>query len=313
MAIVANTFTTFDAKGIREDLTDTIFNISPEETPLSSSIGRGKMTTTLHEWQTDALVAAVTTNAQLEGDDVTTYAAVTPTVRIGNIAQISRKTLILSATEEAVDKAGRKSEEAYQMAMRGVEIKRDVEATLFANQAAAAGSTTLLAFIKTNVDKEAGGVNPVYTSLPNDVRTDGTPRTLTTTIFKAVISLAWTNGANIDAMTVHVGATQKAVISGFAGIATKTWNMSGTSTAVITAAADVFVSDFGVVKVIPNRYVRSLDAVFVDPQYVKLLFLRRFERVELAKTGDADKRMIVGEWALKVGTEKALGLATDLS
>ena len=142
MTIIANTFTRYDAKGIREDLANVIYNISPEETPFQSNTARVNVKNTFFEWQTDALAAASTTNAALEGDDITTFAAVTPTARLGNYTQISRKTVVISGTLESVDKAGRRSELAYQMAKNGAELKRDMEATLLASKAANAGNTT---------------------------------------------------------------------------------------------------------------------------------------------------------------------------
>jgi hypothetical protein len=166
MAIVTNTFTTFDAKGIREDLSNVITNIAPEETPYMSNIGRESVSNSLFEWQTDTLAAAAA-NKQLEGDDVASFDAVTATVRLQNYAQISRKTIVLSATEEVVNKAGRKSELAYQIAKRGSELKRDQEFSMLNGAVAAAGNTdtargtaSLGAFIKTNVGMQTNGVNP---------------------------------------------------------------------------------------------------------------------------------------------------------
>ena len=141
MAIVTNTFTTFDAKGIREDLSNIITNIAPEETPYMSNIRKESISNSLFEWQTDTLAAAAT-NKQLEGDDVTSFDSVTATVRLQNYAQISRKTIVLSATEETVNKAGRKSELAYQIAKRSAELKRDQEFTMLNGAVAAAGSTS---------------------------------------------------------------------------------------------------------------------------------------------------------------------------
>ena len=173
MSIVTNTFTTYSAKGIREDLSNVITNISPEETPYISNIGRENITNTLFEWQVDSLSAAAA-NAQLEGDDVSSFDSVTATVRLQNYAQIARKTIILSNTEEVVNKAGRRSELAYQIAKRGAELKRDQEFTMLNSAVAAAGNTTtarttasLQAFIKTNTDKQTNGVDPSYTTLPN--------------------------------------------------------------------------------------------------------------------------------------------------
>ena len=140
MAIVANTFLTYNAKGIREDLANVIYSISPEETPFVSNVGKGSISNTAFDWQTDALAAAGA-NAALEGDD-TTFAAVTPTVRLQNYAQISNKNVIISGTEEKVNKAGRKSELAYQIARRGAELKRDIEFIALNGQAAVAGNST---------------------------------------------------------------------------------------------------------------------------------------------------------------------------
>ncbi len=178
MAIVTNTFTTYSAKGIREDLSNVITNIAPEETPFMSNIGRENVTNTLYEWQTDTLAAAAA-NAQLEGDDVTSFDSVTATVRLQNYAQISRKTIVLSNTEEVVNKAGRRSEVAYQIAKRSSELKRDQEFAMLNNAGTTSGSTTaartsasLQAFIKTNVDYDTtNGVNPTYTTLPTLGRT----------------------------------------------------------------------------------------------------------------------------------------------
>src|SRR6185369_434793 len=138
MSAIAGTFTTFDTKGIREDLSDAIYNISPKDTPYMSNIKKGQATQTFFEWQTDSLASADTTNAQIEGDDIATFDSVTATERIGDYVQISRKTVILSGTQDVTDKAGRKSELAYQLAKKSAELKRDMEAILLTNQAARA-------------------------------------------------------------------------------------------------------------------------------------------------------------------------------
>jgi hypothetical protein len=142
MAIVANTYLRYDAKGLRESLHDFIYDVSPEDTPFLSAAGRGDAVQTLEEWQTDALASADTANAQLEGDDVSSFSAITPTARVGNYTQISRKTFLISETEEVVDKAGRRSEMAYQVPRRGVELKIDIESICFQNIAGVAGDST---------------------------------------------------------------------------------------------------------------------------------------------------------------------------
>lgn len=135
MAFITNTFTTFNAKGLREDLSDIIYNISPTETPFMTGIAREKATAVFHEWQTDVLETPNGSNAQIQGDDISAYDPVVPTVRLGNYTQISRKTVLISMTEEAVDKAGRKSEIGYQVAKKGKSLKRDIETILLQNQA----------------------------------------------------------------------------------------------------------------------------------------------------------------------------------
>jgi len=317
MAIVTNTFTTFDAKGIREDLSNIITNIAPEETPYMSNIRKESISNSLFEWQTDTLATAAA-NKQLEGDDVTSFDAVTATVRLQNYAQISRKTIVLSATEEVVNKAGRKSELAYQIAKRSSELKRDQEFTMLNGAVAAAGSTSvargtasLQAFIKTNVDMQTNGASPSYTTLPNSSRTDGNVRTFTETILKNVIQQVWTAGGTPKILMV--GPVNKQRVSGFAGIASSRFNIDGGARpATIIGAADIYVSDFGNVTVIAQRFQRERDAFVIDPEYAGVVTLRPYQQIELAKTGDADKRMLIVEFGHKVYAENAHGIAADL-
>jgi len=317
MTIVSNTFTTYSAKGIREDLSNVITNIAPEETPFQSNIGRETITNTLFEWQTDTLADAAA-NAQLEGDDVASFDSVTATVRLTNYAQISRKTIILSNTEEVVNKAGRRSELAYQIAKRGSELKRDQEFIFLNGGVAVAGNTTtarvtasLGAFVKTNTDKQTNGVDPSYTTLPNSARTDGNVRTFTETILKNVIQKVWTAGGTPKILMV--GPVNKQRVSGFSGIASQRYNINGGDRpATLIGAVDIYVSDFGQVSVIANRFQRERDAWVIDPDYAKMTVLRPYQQIELAKTGDAEKRMLLVEYGLKVLAENAHGLAADL-
>ena len=235
MAAITNTYTRFDAKGVREDLSNVIYQISPEETPFMSNVGRENVTNTFFEWQTDDLAAASTTNAQIEGDDITSFTAVTATVRLGNYTQISRKDVIIAGTLEAVDKAGRRSELSYQMAKKSAEIKRDMEATMLANQAATAGSTSaarktgaLLAFLKTNTNEGTGGGDPSYTTIPDAARTDATTtnlRSFSETLLKDVIQKVWTEGGSPS--IVMAGPVNKQNLSKMAGIAGQRFNVTG--------------------------------------------------------------------------------------
>lgn len=320
MGLVSGTYTRYDAKGLRESLSDVIYNISPTDTPFMNSASRGSAKQTLEEWQTDSLAAVDGSNAQLEGDDVD-FSTPSATTRVGNYMQISRKSLILSGTLEKVDKAGRRSELAYQMAKRGKELKRDMETIFLSAQAGAGGSAgvartlaALNAWVKTNDDFGTGGASPTYTSgVPDAVRTDGTQRAFTETILKTVIQAAWTSGGSPGVLMV--GPVNKQKVSAFSGIATRNFDLSNVSprpTAII-ASADVYVSDFGVVRVIPNRFQRERDAWLLDFDYIEVLYLRPFFTEKLAKTGDAEKRAMWVEYTLKVKQEAALGLAADLT
>lgn len=318
MAQPANLYDKYDLVGVREDLTDVIYDISPEDTPYSSFCKRrGEVKNTFHEWQQDELAAPDTANAQIEGDDASLEAA-TPTVRIGNYTQISRKVVGVSGTAEVVNKAGRKSELSYQVTKKGKELKRDIEKILVSNQAAAAGSSSVarksasfLAFIKTNVEKGAGGVDPSYTNVPNDVRTDGTPRAFTETILKTVLEDCYREGAEIK--VAMMGPTQKGVASSFAGIATKTIDQSARKPATVIGSVDFYVSDWGTIEFVPNRHMRDTDVFLLDPEYLDIMWLRRMFTKKLAVSGDSEKRLMLGEWIHKIGAENSQGLITDLS
>jgi hypothetical protein len=321
MTIVSNTQLTYSAVGIRESLSDTIYQISPEETPFISNIGKGSVPQTYNEWQNDALGSVDTANAQLEGDDVATFPAQVPTTRLGNYQQISRKLAIVSGTYEGVKKAGRSSEMAYQLAQRAAELKRDIESIAVQNQAAVAGNSTTArktagfeAFLRTNTSRGASGANPTLSGstqgYPNAVPTDGTQRAFTETILKTVAQSIWTAGGTLKLLMV--GALQKQVASGFAGIAQQR-RETGDGAATIIGAADVYVSDFGAIQIVPNRFIRNRSALFVDPERVQIDFYRPFQTIALAQTGDAQKRMILAEWGLRVTHEAAHGIAADLT
>lgn len=320
MSAVANTYQTYQAKGIKENLMNVISNIEPEETPFLSNISKGETKTTFKEWQQDTLDARSSSNQQIEGDDITSFPAITPTVRVGNYAEIARKLILISDTEEIVDKAGRKSELSYQIALKGSALKRDQEVSCLENKAANGGSSSTArvtagmgAWVKTNVDKEAGGVNPVYTTLPNDVRTDGTPRAFTETMLRTVMRLAYNAGGKPTLLSL--GSFNKALVSEtFDGIAVNTLNVNNGATAIsLVGAVDVYVSDFGKLMIAPNLNQRGRDAWFITPSGISLDYLRPYAVKELAKTGDAEKRMLITEYMLRVMNEKQHALVADLT
>jgi hypothetical protein len=308
------TFTAHTAIGQREDLTDIIYDISPTETPFMSSIGKTKATAVYHEWQTDSLAAATTGNAAIEGADATS-ATLSPTVRLGNYAQIIQKTVQVSGTLDAVNKAGRKSEKAYQLAKASAELKRDLETILLSNQGRSAGSSTtarklgsLLSWIKTNSSVGTDGVDPATIGV--STRTDGTQRTFTEALLKTVVAEVYQSGGNPKILMVGSAGKQK--VSSFAGIAAQRYMAPSNTPTTIIGAADVYMSDFGTMSVVPNRFMRARDALVLDPEYAALAYLRPFQTNDLAKTGDSENTQILAEVTLEVKNEAAHGIIADL-
>ena len=323
MSIITNTYTAWDAKGIREDLSDVIYRISPTETPFISSVGKGTVEQQYFEWQNDSLAAAVTNNAQLDGNDYVAFPAVVPTQRLGNYTQISAKQVLVSGRVDRVKKAGRKSEVAYQLAMRAAELKRDMEATATQNNPAVAGSDTVASQtaslesfgnVTQNVSRGAAGSNPTLSGgtagYPNAGPTDGTARAFTESLLKGVLQGVWQSGGHNKVLMID--GLQKQTASTFSGIATLR-HETGNGMTRIVAAADIYVSDFGEVQIVPNRFSRHRTAIVYDPSFCEIVYLRPFQQIELAKTGDAEKRLLLVDWGLKVNHTGALGIVADLT
>lgn len=322
--VLSTTYQAHSAKGLREDLENVIYDISPSDTPFMSLSGRTKCSAVLHEWQTDTLAAVSTSNAQIEGVNITEFTTVAQSTRVGNYCQISHKVFSISGTMEAVDKAGRASELAYQATKKAKELKRDMEAIALENIAGSGGSTstarqiaTLGAWLKTNTNiSSTSSGDPVYTSgVPAAARTDGTTRALSETLFKDVLSQMYTAGADISGCVAMFGPTNKQNASKFAGIATKTqtFNTDLVKPMPIIGASDIYVSDFGTLRIVANRYQRNRDGWVIDPEYMAFGYLRPFQTVQLAKTGDAENRMMLAEWTLVVKNEAAHGLVADIN
>lgn len=313
------TYKQYDVVGDREDLTDVIYNISPTDTPFMSSVGKTKATAVLHEWQTDSLAAADGSNAAVEGADATS-ATLSPTTRVGNRTQISQKTIQISGTLESVDKAGRKSEKAYQLSKASSELKRDMEKILLSNQVASAGNSStartlggLQAWINTNVSL---GTTGVAGSLGTTAKVDGTNRAFAEDQVKEVVREAYTNGGNPS--VVMVSPAKKQEFSAFSGIAQQRYNADGNKPSTIVGAADIYLSDFGTLSVVPNRFMTaeadSGEVAFVlDPEYAAIAYLRPFQTNELAKAGDSEKTQLLVEYTLEVKNEAAHGLVGDLT
>jgi len=311
MAQPTNTFDTYDSIGEREDLSDVIYNISPTDTPFLSSAAKVKASAVLHEWQTDSLAAASTSNAVIEGDEAT-LDAVTATTRLSNSCQIMDKTVVITGTQEAVDKAGRASELAYQIAKKAKELKRDMEAQITTNNAEVTGSATaaremgsLGAWVATN---DVMGTSGTSGSVGNTARTDGTQRAFTEDLLKSVIKSVWNEGG--DPTMIMVGPFNKQKLSGFTGNSTR---FDAGADATLYTSVDVYASDFGQLQVVPNRFSRDRDCYVLDMNYWGIAFLRDFSMHELSKTGDSEKRQLLVEATLESRNEAASGLVADLT
>ena len=311
MAQPSETFDTYDSIGEREDLSDVIYNISPTDTPFLSSAAKTKATAVLHEWQTDSLAAAVTTNQVIEGDEVT-IDALTATTRLSNSCQIMDKAICITGTQEAVDKAGRASEIAYQIAKKAKELKRDFEASLCSNNAEVTGSATaarvaggLRSWVATN---DVMGTSGTSGGLGNTAAGNGTQRVFTESLLKSVIKSVWNAGGNPT--MIMVGPFNKQKLSGFTGNSTR---FDAGADATLYTSVDVYASDFGQLQVVPNRFSRDRDAWVLDMDYWGVAFLRDFTMHDIAKTGDADKRQLLVEATLESRNEAASGVVADVT
>lgn len=313
MAQVSGTTDSYDLVGIAEDVEDMIFNISPTETPLLTMANRKTAKATLHQWQTDALSSAAA-NRQLEGDEAA-FTTAAPTVMLTNYTQISRKTILTSRTADRIRKYGRTTEMGRLIAKSGRELKRDIEFAMVQNQASSAGgqatarsSAGLESMIAGNRILPATsqtGTTPGYSggawAAPTDGTATGAGSTLTETMLTDGIRAAWDDGG--DPRIIMLPWYQKRQAAAFAG-ATKfagAYNPSqGKSEIAVLGAVSVYVSDAGEHRMVLNRYMRTRTVFGIDPDYVSVAWLDPIQTEELAKTGDATKKMLICEWTLVV-------------
>ncbi len=320
-------YRTYTAIGQREDLSNTIYSIAPTETPVVSSIGKTKATATYHEWQTDTLAAA-SGSGLLEGADAGA-ASSTPTVRVGNRTQIQGKTVHVSGTLDAVDKAGRKTETAYQLAKAGQELKRDMEKTILGNVAQSAGSASaarllgsIQTWLLTNYVTEATAGSPAGAVGGNGTATrtsagSGNYLAFGEDKLKECVKSCFENGGNPTLLVVP--PTQKQAVSAFTGIAAQRFQAPSDKQSTIVGAADVYMSDFGTLSVVPDRFMTAdggtgsgEQALLLDPTMASVATLRPFESNLLAKSGDSEKHQMLVEYTLQVSNEKAHGIVADL-
>jgi hypothetical protein len=314
MAQPSNTFDSYDAVGIREDLSDVITNISPEETPFHTKSAKTRARNTLHEWQTDSLRASAA-NAHIEGD-ATTAEARSATTRLGNYTQIFKNAVVVPDTDEGLDKAGRAREIAYQTLKIAKEQKLDIEKALFDNNARAAGNSTTArelagapAWLTSNTDFGANeGADP--TGDGTDARTDETTtlQAFDQTRFDGVMQSIWENGGNPD--TVYLSAFQMNKALSFTGNNNQRSAVQAGDERVIKSLA-VYVTPWGTIEFMPSRENRSRDVFIMQDDMWEVATLRPTKNVALAKTGDNTTRQVVTELTLVCKNEAANGGVFD--
>ena len=313
MAQPTNTFDSYDAVGIREDLRDIIYNISPEETPFLSKSRKTRATNTYHEWQTDTLRSSAN-NAHIEGD-ATAANAMTATSRLGNYTQIFKNAVVVPDTDEGLNKAGRAKEIAYQTMKIAKEQKLDIERAMFLNNARVAGNATTArefagagSWVATNF--AGGSSSAAATGDGTDAYTAGTARALTQTIFDGVMEDIWTAGGNPN--TVYLGPSQMGVALTFTGNNNQRSTI-GAADGKVANLVEIYMTPWGTVEFMPSREVASADVFIMQDDMWEIAELRPMKNVELAKTGDNTTRQITTELTLVCKNENANGLVADCS
>ena len=314
MAQPSNTFDSYDANGIREDLENVIYNISPEETPFYSSLKKVSASNTYHEWQTDSLRSSAA-NAHIEGDD-TTANAMSETTRLGNYTQIFKNAVTIPDTDEGLDKAGRSAEMAYQTLKIAKEQKLDIEKALFDNNARVSGGSSTArelagapSWMTTNITNTGtGGADA--TGDGTDARTDGTQTAFSQADFDSAMQSIWENGGRPD--SVYLSAYQMNIALGFTGNNNQRSQVQAGDEKVIKSL-DVYVTPWGTVEFTPTRENRGRDVFIMQNDMWACASLRPTKNTALAKTGDSTKRQVLTELTLVCKNEAASGMVVDCS
>lgn len=315
MATPTNAVSTLTAVGNREDLSNIIYDISPTSTPFLSGISRVSATATNHEWQTDSIGTAAN-NAQIEGNDSTASAAVA-SVRLGNNTQISTKVPMVTRTQRSVDSAGRGDELDYQVMKQAKLMKNDMETALLANKIKVTGSASVArelagieSWLATNTNLGATGTAG---ATGTTARGTGTPRSFAESQLKDVLASCWDEGGDPD--TIMVGSTIKQAMSGIVngGAAGAAQRVVDGNAATVHTAIDIYVSDFGSLAVVPNRFQVQDSMLVLQMDMWAMASLTEFQETPLAKVGDSDKVLLVSEYTLESRNEAASGIVADLT
>lgn len=318
MAIDTNTYQTYGQVNIREDLSNAIYNVDPYRTPILNMAKKARATQVLHEWNTDTLAAQSLTNAQVEGDTASAD-ALGDTTRLGNYTQISRKVVQISATSQVSNSAGGSSKMGYQLLKAAKELKRDMEGSITNNHAKSAGTSStarylagLPSWLATNtVFNSAGspaGANPSSTDGTATRTYSGTMQDITEADVKSLAEKMYKNSGESPEW-IFCSPSNKQNISAFTGPGTRFTEVQGKK---LPTAIDTYQTDFGEVKILPDIFLATSGDVYAfQPQYIRVAYLRPFQTVPLSKDGDSDRKMLIVEYTLEVGNEKAEGAIFD--
>ena len=309
MAKVQNAFDTYSAQADREQLSDVIYNISPQTTPFMSSIGKNTIKNVVFDWQTENLPTP-SGAGNLEGFELTRSAS-TATTRVSNVAMISKRDATVTGSQQSSDPAGKKSEMAHQLAIMSKALKRDMETALCQKGAKTTGNATTArvtggfeSWITSNASRGTNGAATGNGAAP----TDGTQRALTEALLKDVLQSAFSNGG--EPSLAICGPVNKQKISGFTGRASARQMIDANT---VEASVSIYASDFGELKIVPSNFSRERSLLLVDPDFAKVSYLRDFQTVDIATIGDAETKMIVVEYGLEVSNEAAHGVVADLT
>jgi len=313
MAVVTNSYDSFEAIGNWTDISDVIYNVAPTETPFLSSCKKGKALNRVHQWQTDTLAAAAENHV---GEGLTFAAeAQVPTVIVSNVTSISDKSPQVTGTQEATKHYGRGSETKYKVKQAMKELKRDVELKYMANLAKATGDSSSTAakcaglqnYILTNTS--IAGDATASAGDGSTLHVDGAARALTESMFETVLASAWTEGGRPT--KGFMGAFQKRKIAGFSGNSTPYHNKDSKT---VYNSVDVYIDPLGCeIRMIPSRQCPTDVVYFIDPDYVEVANLRDFRVLPIPRQGDYTGNLVLCEGTIKVGQEKAHAGVYDLT
>ena len=315
MAVPSNTIQNVARVGVREDLSGKIAELFPDDTPFMKAIGRSTANGTFPEWQTDTLTAANQDNAAIQGDDLVNEVRAN-TVRVGTYTQIFTKVVGASTTVDWTSKAGRKRELARELMKAGREIRTDQEKRFVGNYASVAPAAGVAgktagaqAWLTTNTSRGATGANGGFSAGVVAAATNGTQRAYTEALLKPVLQSIWVAGGNPS--MVFTNGTQKQAEAAFAGLA-QSRRETGDKAITIVAAADIYLSDFGPVQFVPDRFADARSALIIDPEYWDIAVGEDLMTDDLAKTGLATRKSLRTEIALRSLNQAASGVVADL-